>query len=88
MRNTEWIIGICIYTGHETKIMKNGTKPKPKTSKIAKSTNTYIMVTMLIQLVFSLVAGTITVLWTGIRGEDYWYIYPDPADATETIYYE
>ena len=48
LRNTEWIIGICIYTGHETKIMKNGTKPKPKTSKIAKSTNTYIMVTMLI----------------------------------------
>ena len=48
LRNTEWIIGVCIYTGHETKIMKNGTKPIPKTSKIAKATNNYILVTMLI----------------------------------------
>ena len=86
MRNTDWIIGVCIYTGHETKIMKNGAKPKPKVSKIAKATNTYIVITMLIQLVFSLVAGTITVLWTGFRGEDYWYIYPDPADAADTDY--
>ena len=66
--------------------MKNGAKPKPKVSKIAKATNTYIVITMLIQLVFSLVAGTITVLWTGVRGEDYWYIYPDPTVASETNY--
>ena len=33
-----------------------------------------------------MVAGTITVLWTGVRGEDYWYIYPNPEDASETNY--
>ena len=48
LRNTEWAIGVCIYSGHETKIMMNGTKPVAKRSKIAKSTNNYILITMLI----------------------------------------
>lgn len=76
LRNTEWVLGICIYTGHETKIMKNGTNAKSKVSKIAKSTNNYILLTMLIQLVFSLVAAVITSLWTYFKGDEYWYIYP------------
>lgn len=36
LRNCESILGICIYSGHETKIMKNGTNARVKTSKIAK----------------------------------------------------
>ena len=46
LRNTEWVTGICVYSGHETKIMKNGTRAKSKVSKIAKATNNYILVTM------------------------------------------
>jgi len=23
LRNTPWVIGVCVYTGHETKIMLN-----------------------------------------------------------------
>jgi phospholipid-transporting ATPase len=34
LRNTEWIIGVVIYTGHETKIMMNSTKAKAKRSKL------------------------------------------------------
>ena len=47
LRNCEWIIGVCIYSGHETKIMKNGTNARAKTSKIAIATNKYILITML-----------------------------------------
>mmetsp|Transcript_3429 Transcript_3429/g.4369 ORF Transcript_3429/g.4369 Transcript_3429/m.4369 type:complete len:126 (-) Transcript_3429:628-1005(-) len=34
LRNTEWIIGICTYSGHETKIMMNSSNARTKTSKI------------------------------------------------------
>ena len=61
--------------------MKNGTKPVVKTSKIARQMNKYILITMCIQILFSLVAGSITALWTVFRGEDYWYIYPEPKQA-------
>lgn len=36
LRNTDWIIGVCVYSGHETKIMKNGTNARAKTSKLAR----------------------------------------------------
>ena len=48
LRNTAEIVGICIYTGHETKIMKNASRAQSKTSKIMRLTNKYIQVTMLI----------------------------------------
>lgn len=32
MKNTDWIIGMVVYTGHETKIMKNSCKSRTKFS--------------------------------------------------------
>lgn len=34
MKEEEYIIGVAIYTGHSTKIMKNAKPPKPKTSNV------------------------------------------------------
>lgn len=48
LRNTAWIYGVAVFTGHETKIMKNSTRAKAKKSTIEKSTNNYIIVTILI----------------------------------------
>jgi len=36
LKNTEYIYGIVIYAGHQTKIMKNSHKPEPKISKMIK----------------------------------------------------
>ena len=79
LRNTDWIIGVCIYSGHETKIMKNGTSARSKTSKIAKATNMYIVMTMLIQLSLSIIAAGGTGCWTYFRSANYWYIFPNGA---------
>ena len=48
LRNTEWIVGVVVYTGVDTKIMRNSTKAKAKKSKIQKATNKYILLTMLL----------------------------------------
>lgn len=83
LRNCEWVIGVCIYSGHETKIMKNGSNAVAKTSKIARATNNYILITMLFQLCLSLVAAVATSIWTYFIGGDCWYIYPGDTN-TET----
>jgi phospholipid-transporting ATPase len=48
LRNTEWVYGVAVFTGHETKVMKNSARPKAKKSRIEKSTNNYIIVTICI----------------------------------------
>lgn len=34
LRNTDWIYGVAIYTGHDSKVMMNSQNSKPKLSKI------------------------------------------------------
>jgi len=48
LRNTEFVYGITIYTGPETKIQKNSLRTKYKMSKIMHQTNSLIMVIFLV----------------------------------------
>lgn len=48
LKNTEWIYGVAIYTGHQTKVMMNSSKNVAKFSKIEKWTNKYITMGILI----------------------------------------
>ena len=48
LRNTEWCLGLAVFTGHETKIMKNSSSGAPKRSKNAKQLNYFVMVSMAI----------------------------------------
>lgn len=44
LRNTEWIVGIVVFTGKDTKIMLNGGDTPSKRSKIEKETNVNVAV--------------------------------------------
>jgi phospholipid-translocating ATPase len=39
LRNTEYILGIAVYTGHSTKIMKNAKNPPSKMSAVLRKMN-------------------------------------------------
>ena len=43
LRNTNWIVGIIIYTGMNNKIILNSKKPKMKVSKIETNMNYYLI---------------------------------------------
>ncbi|CAF0845998.1 unnamed protein product [Brachionus calyciflorus] len=74
LRNTEWIYGIVIYTGHETKLMKNSNSPPLKRSQIEKATNNQILYLFIILIVLSLVSTIICSLWVSEKGGGHWYI--------------
>lgn len=42
LRNTQWAIGVVVYSGKETKIMLNTGRTPSKRSKIAKATNPHV----------------------------------------------
>lgn len=43
LRNTEWVYGIAVFTGHDTKVMMNSATGKAKRSRIEITTNRYIL---------------------------------------------
>ncbi|VVC91180.1 unnamed protein product [Leptidea sinapis] len=74
LRNTAWAIAVVVYTGHETKLMKNSTKAPLKRSSIDRQTNTHILMLFLILIALSLLSAAFNELWLARRTTTDWYI--------------
>jgi len=55
LRNTDYIYGVVIYTGHNSKIMKNSLKSRSKVSNVSKVVNKHLIFIIIIQFVISLI---------------------------------
>ena len=77
LRNTEWIVGIIIYTGHNTKLMQNAKKPKIKYSRLDKYLNVLLLVIVIVQIILCVLSGF-------LRG----YYYKKNLDDTDLMSYE
>ncbi|XP_056417763.1 phospholipid-transporting ATPase IB isoform X7 [Hyla sarda] len=74
IRNTQWVLGIVVYTGHDTKLMQNSTKAPLKRSNVEKVTNIQILVLFCILLVMALVSSVGALLWNRKYEETNWYL--------------
>ena len=63
LRNVEYVTGIVVYTGHESKIQMNSQKAKYKTSNISRRTNELILQVFLIQIITSSISALIGTSW-------------------------
>jgi phospholipid-transporting ATPase len=53
--NTEWVLGLIVYTGRQTKMMLNRNPARFKFSRFAKQINTLLMVSLVLNLFICLV---------------------------------
>ncbi|OWM75840.1 hypothetical protein CDL15_Pgr009484 [Punica granatum] len=88
LRNTDYIFGAVIFTGHDTKVMQNSTDPPSKRSKIEKKMDLIIYVLFLILFSMSFIGSILFGIWTK---EDYhngkmkrWYLRPD----SSTVFFD
>lgn len=63
LKNTEFIYGVAVYTGHETKIMKNSAQTKNKFSKLEMETNSYLIRAMVFQSLVCITAALYSSLY-------------------------
>jgi phospholipid-transporting ATPase len=73
LRNTSWVFGIVIYTGHETKLMKNSTFAPLKRSSVDKMANIQILLLFFILVVLCLLSAIFSELWIKSHPKD-WYL--------------
>lgn len=81
LKNTEYIYGVVVFTGHDTKVMKNATDPPSKRSKIEKKMDKiiYLLFSGLILIAFvgSVFFGIETKKDTSGGRYRRWYLRPD-----------
>ncbi|KAG6829409.1 hypothetical protein H0H92_004611 [Tricholoma furcatifolium] len=68
LRNTNWVIGLVVFTGADTKIMLNGGDTPSKRSKIEKETNFNVFVNFGVLTAMCLIAAIINGVWDAQSG--------------------
>uniref|UniRef100_A0A8C3LDD2 Phospholipid-transporting ATPase n=1 Tax=Chrysolophus pictus TaxID=9089 RepID=A0A8C3LDD2_CHRPC len=74
LRNTQWVHGIVVYTGHDTKLMQNSTSPPLKMSNVERITNIQILILFCILIAMSLICSIGSAVWNRRHTERDWYL--------------
>ncbi|PKS11949.1 hypothetical protein jhhlp_001245 [Lomentospora prolificans] len=56
LRNTPWVHGVVVFTGHETKLMRNATAAPIKRTKVERKLNSLVLLLILILLILSIIS--------------------------------
>ncbi|XP_047480073.1 probable phospholipid-transporting ATPase IA isoform X2 [Penaeus chinensis] len=75
LQNTNWVFGLVVYTGHETKLMKNSATSAPlKRSTVDKQTNNLIILLFFLLIVLCLIMAVCNSQWDANL---HWYLSID-----------
>jgi phospholipid-translocating ATPase len=76
LRNTEWALGIVIFTGHDTKIMMNAGITPSKRARIARELNFNVICNFGVLLVMCLIAAIANgIAWAQTDSSLHWFEY-------------
>ncbi|KAK3719884.1 hypothetical protein RRG08_040183 [Elysia crispata] len=82
LKNTSWIYGLVIYTGHQSKLMLNSTTTPLKRSNVEKLTNSQIVLLFLVLLILSLSCSVLHHVWVDKNSHTHWYLFYEGASKT------
>ncbi|OQS02099.1 phospholipid-transporting ATPase [Thraustotheca clavata] len=81
LRNTDWVYGLVLNTGSDTKIMQSASSPPNKWSDVMLTLNKMIGILCLGLLVLCSIAATVFVTWQNEIAKEAWYLNgTNPAD--------
>ncbi|XP_078176820.1 putative phospholipid-transporting ATPase 4 isoform X2 [Carex rostrata] len=83
LRNTQYIYGVVIFTGHDTKVMQNSTDSPSKRSRIEKKMDKVIYVLFSVLVLISLISSIGFAVNTKYYMPDWWFLEPDPENTND-----
>lgn len=87
LRNTDFVYGLVLYTGADTKIMLNSVKARVKQSTLMVQMNRYIFLIVFLQLAFCAAAGMVHLMYRQLFKANMDYLYdPDTYSAMELFW--
>lgn len=86
LRNTQWIQGVAIFTGHETKLMRNATSTPIKRTDIERTVNVQIIVLFVVLIVLSFISALANVIKLGVDAKELKYIRNENVNKAGTFF--
>ena len=80
LRNTEWVVGLAIYAGHDTKVMMNSSAAPSKRSQIELGMDTVVLMMLGLLFLMGTVTAIVCGLWIKDESPKVWYLRTDEAD--------
>lgn len=80
LRNTEWVVGVAIYAGHDTKVMMNSSAAPSKRSQIELGMDTVVLMMLGLLFLMGTVTAIVCGLWIKDESPKVWYLRTDEAD--------
>ncbi|KAI0805530.1 hypothetical protein GGR55DRAFT_281264 [Xylaria sp. FL0064] len=76
LRNTEWVLGVVVFTGHDTKIMQNAGATPSKRPRIARELNFNVILNFGILFTICLLSAIVNgVSWAKTDASSAWFDY-------------
>jgi len=85
LRNTPWIHAAVVFTGHETKLMRNATATPIKRTKVERQLNMLVLVLIGMLLVLSVISTVGDILMRKFEGQALSYLFLDPLEGADSI---
>ncbi|KAG9018263.1 hypothetical protein FRB90_011717 [Tulasnella sp. 427] len=77
LRNTPWVYGLVVFTGHETKLMRNATATPIKRTAVERQVNVQIVFLFLLLIILSLVSTVGSSIRSWFFSKQEWYLFLD-----------
>ncbi|PHH56118.1 putative phospholipid-transporting ATPase [Ceratocystis fimbriata CBS 114723] len=85
LRNTPWIYGIVVFTGHETKLMRNATAAPIKRTKVEKQLNVLVLALVGILMVLSIFSTAGDLIQRNVMGSGLAYLDLTPTNTVGKV---
>ena len=80
LKNTEYVYGIVLYVGNDTKIMQNSKKAPRKISNMMRMMNNILYSVFAFQISLVIVFASLSLKWTTNNAESHDYLDKRPLD--------
>lgn len=74
LRNTPWIHGVVVFTGHETKLMRNATATPIKRTAVERQLNILVLMLVAILIALSVISSLGDVIVRSVKGVELSYL--------------
>jgi phospholipid-transporting ATPase len=85
LRNTPWVHGVVVFTGHETKLMRNASATPIKRTKVEKKLNYLVLVLVGILLILSVISTVGDFVKRKVDGSALNYLFLDATDSASAV---